>query len=119
MLGDDTFTIAYTAVTHGGDRNPLYLAQPDLDADHHGHTRSRDLIDAFTDAIGRSEAKVAAIDQPWGWGIESPDAGSTSEERAAPEALGRQPASRRRTSATSAARRSTSARPSSLATAAR
>lgn len=64
VLGDDTFTIetAYTSLTRGRHRNQLYLAQPDLDPNRHGPTVSRDLIAAFTDAIGRSEAKVAAID---------------------------------------------------------
>lgn len=68
VLGDDTFTIetAYTSLTRGRDRNQLYLAQPDLDPDHHGAQVVGDLIDAFTDAISRSEAKVAAVD----WGIE-------------------------------------------------
>ena len=49
VLGDDTFTIetAYTALTRGRDRNQLYLAQPDLGDEHHGHTVSIDLIDAY------------------------------------------------------------------------
>ena len=67
VLGDDTFTVetAYTALTRGRDRNQLYLAQPDLGDEHHGRRVSIDLIDAFTDAISRSSAKVAAIDEPW------------------------------------------------------
>ena len=65
VLGDDTFTVetAYTALTRGRDRNQLYLAQPDLGDEHHGRRVSIDLIDAFTDAISRSSAKVAAIDE--------------------------------------------------------
>ena len=64
VLGDDTFTIetAYTSLTRGRYRNQLYLAQPDLDPNHHGPHVSRDLIAAFTDSLTRSEAKVAAID---------------------------------------------------------
>lgn len=75
MLGDDTFTIetAYTALTRGRDRNQLYLAQPDLGDEHHGHTVSIDLIDAFTDAISRSSAKVAAIDEVTPIGIDGID----------------------------------------------
>lgn len=68
LLGDDTFTIetACTSLTRGRDRNQLYLARPDLGPNHHGVQIVGDLVDAFTDAISRSEAKVAAVD----WGIE-------------------------------------------------